>query len=81
MASENSAGSNHAHGEAQGMEVLRASLLTQETTLRVLADSVERRFQAFELRFDEIADRLDALVLDSNRDRVDDRRQPRANNA
>ena len=44
MAGDNSAGSGHAHDKAQGMEVLRANLLTQETTLRPLADSVERRF-------------------------------------
>ena len=80
MASDNSARSGHAHGEAQGMKVLRAGLLTQETTLRGLADSVERKFQAFERHFDEIADRPDVLALDANRDRVDDRQQPRADN-
>ena len=48
MVGDNSAGSGHAHGETQGMEVLRAGLLTQETVLRGLVDSVERRFQAFE---------------------------------
>ena len=40
MAGDNSAGSGHIHDEVQGMEVLRASLLTQETTFRALADSV-----------------------------------------
>ena len=74
MASDNSVGSGHAHDEAQGMEVLKAGLLTQETTLRGLAYRVERKFHAFERRFDEIADRLDALALDANRDRVDHRR-------
>ena len=48
MAGDNSAGSGHAHNEAHGMEVLRADLLTQETTLRGLADCVEHRFQVFE---------------------------------
>ena len=81
MADDNSVGGDHAHDEAQGMEVLRAGLLTQDTALRGLTDSVERRFQVFERRFDEIADRLDALALDANRDRVDDRRRPRADNA
>ena len=80
MVGDNSAGSGHAHGEALVMEVLRAGLLTQETTLRGLADSVECRFQAFERRSDEIANQLDALALYSNRDRIDDRRRPRADN-
>ena len=54
MAGETSARSSHAHDEDQGVEVLRASLLTQETALRALADNIDRRFQAFEGRFDEI---------------------------
>ena len=57
---------SYAYDEAQGMEVLRACLLTQETTLRALADSVDHRFQAFERCFDEIVDRLVALVIDAN---------------
>ena len=81
MVGDNSAGSNHAHYEAKSIEVLRAGLLTQEMALRGLANNVERRLQAFERRFDEIADQLNALVLDVNRDRVDDRRQPRVDNA
>ena len=74
MVDDNSVKGGHAHDETQGMEVLRAGLLTQETTLRGLTYSVERRFQAFERRFDGIADRLDVLALDANKDRVDDRR-------
>ena len=73
MAGDNSIGRGHAHDEVQGMEVLRASLLTQETTLRALADSVDRRFQAFEGRFDKIVNRLDALAIGANRDRNDDK--------
>ena len=61
MAGDNSAGSGHTYGEAQGMKVLRASLLTQEMTLRGLADSMKRKFQAFERCFNEIVDRLDML--------------------
>ena len=41
---------------------------------------MECRFQAFERHFNEIADRLDALALDANRDRVGDRRRPRTDN-
>ena len=74
MAGDNSSGSNHIHDEDQGVEVLRASLLTQETTLRALADNIDCRFQVFEGQFDEIADRLDALTLGPNRNRNDDRR-------
>ena len=74
MAGDNSVGGGHAHDEARGMEVLRASLLTQETALTALADSVDRRFQTYERRFDEIADRLDALTIGANRNRIDDRR-------
>ena len=74
MAGDNSVGSGHAHDEDQGMEVLRAGLLTQETTLKSLADRVEHIFQAFERRFDEIIDQLDALALDANRDNIDYRR-------
>ena len=48
MASDNSTGSGHIHDKVQGMEVVRASLLTQETALRALAESVDRRFQTFE---------------------------------
>ena len=59
------------------MEVLRASLLTQETTLRALADNVDSRFQTFDGCFDEITNRLDALAIGVNRDRSDDRRRPR----
>ena len=44
MAGDNSLGSGHARDDDQGMEVLRASLLTQEMTLRALANSVDRRF-------------------------------------
>ena len=48
MVGDNSAGSVHAHDEDQGVEVLRASLLTEETTLWGLADNMDSRFQAFE---------------------------------
>ena len=44
MIGDNNAGSGHAHDEAQDIEDLRASLLTQETTLKGLTDSVECRF-------------------------------------
>ena len=74
MAGDNSARSGHIHEEVQGMEVLRASLLTQKKTLRALANNVDRRFQAFEGRFDEIVNRLDALAIGANRDRNDDKR-------
>ena len=74
MAGDNSVGNSHAHNQVQGVEVLRASLLTQETTLRSLEDNIDRRFQAFEGRFDEIVDRLDALALGANRNRNDNRR-------
>ena len=77
MAGDNSSGSSHARDDAQGMEVLQASLLTQEMTLRALADCVDCRFQAFERRFDEISDRLDALVLGANRSRNEDKRRLR----
>ena len=77
MASNNSAGSGHIHDEVLGMEVLRASLLTQEMTLRALADSLDRRFQVFEGCFDEIANRLDVVAIGANKNRNDDRRQPR----
>ena len=81
MVDENSAGHDHAHDKTQGMEVLRAGLLTQEMALRGLANRVKHRFQAFERHFDKIADRLDALASDANRDKVDDRRQSRVDNA
>ena len=77
MAGDSSSGSMHAHDEAQGMEVLRAGLLTQETALRALAENVDRRFQALEWRFDKIADRLDALAIGVNRARNKDRMRPR----
>ena len=48
MAGDNSLGSGHARDEAQGMEVLRARLLTQEMVLRALAENMDRRFQALE---------------------------------
>ena len=67
MAGDDSSGSGHIRDKAQDMKVLRASLLTQETTLRALADSVDRRFHRFEGHFDEIADRLNALALSANR--------------
>ena len=73
-ASDNSAGSGHTHDEAWSMKVLRASLLTQETTLTALADNVDHRFQTYERCFDEIEDQLDALAMGANRDRNDDRR-------
>ena len=60
MAGDDSSGSSHACDDVQGVEVLRASLLTQKTTLKALADSVDCRFQGFEGHFDEIVDRLDA---------------------
>ena len=65
----NSSGSSHAYDDVQGIEVLRVSLLTQETALRALAESVDRRFQAFEGCFNKIADRLDALAISANRNR------------
>ena len=77
MAGDKSLGNGHAPDGDQGIEVLRASLLTQETALRALADNVDHRFQAFETRFDEIADRLDALALGANRGRNENRRQLR----
>ena len=39
MAGDSNLGSGHAHNEAQGMEVLRAGLLTQEMALRGNVDS------------------------------------------
>ena len=59
------------------MEVLRASLLTQEMTLRAQVNSVDRRFQTFEGHFDEIENRFDALAIGANKGRNDDRRQLR----
>ena len=44
MAGDSSSGSGHARDEAQGMEVLKAGLLTQETALRALAKNVDHRF-------------------------------------
>ena len=48
-----------------------------KVTLRALAESVDRKFQAFEGRFDEIVDRLDTLTLGANRGRNEDRRRLR----
>ena len=73
MAGDNSVGSGHAHDEAQGMEVLRANLLTQETALTALVNSVDRRFQTYERCFDEIAGQLDALTIGANRNRINGR--------
>ena len=77
MAGDNSSRSGHALGDAHGVEVLQASLLTQEIVLRVFTDSVDIRFQVFKGCFDEIADRLDALALDANRGRNEDMRRLR----
>ena len=77
MAGDNSAGSGHIHDKVWGMKILRASLLTQETALRALTKSVGHRFQAFEGRFNEIVDRLDALAIGANRNMNDDRWRPR----
>ena len=77
MVGDNSAGHGHSHIEDQGVKVLKAGLLTQETTLRALVDNINRRFQSFEGWFDKIADRLDALAVGSNRNRNDDRLRPR----
>ena len=44
MAGDNIVGSGHAYDEDQGVEVLRAGLLTQETTLTILADNMDRKF-------------------------------------
>ena len=44
MVGDNSSRSCHARDHDQGIEVLRASLLTQEMALRALADSVDHRF-------------------------------------
>ena len=74
MAGESSSGSGHTRDEGQGMEVLRAGLLTQETALKALAENVDRRFQVLDGRFDEIADKLDALAIGANRGRNEDRR-------
>ena len=59
------------------MEVLRAGLLTQETTLKALAENLDCRFQALKGRLDEIANRLDALVIVTNKGRNEDKRGPR----
>ena len=45
--------------------------------MRALAESVDPRFQAFDKRFDEIADRLDALAIGTNRGRNKDMRSLR----
>ena len=44
MANESSSGSSHTRDEVQGMEVLKAGLLTQETALRALAKNVDCKF-------------------------------------
>ena len=43
--------------------------------LRALTENVDHRFQALEGRFDEIADRLDALAICANKGRNEDRRR------
>ena len=53
MAGDSSSCSGHARDEAQGMEVLRARLLTQEMALRALAENVDYRFQSLEGHFDD----------------------------
>ena len=45
--------------------------------LKALAESVNRRFQAFERCFNEIADKLDALAISINIGRNEDRRRLR----
>ena len=77
MVGGNSARRGHAHDKDEGVKVLRAGLLTQETALRALTDNIDRRFQAFEGRFDEITNRLDALAIGANKNMNDDRRLPR----
>ena len=67
----------NAHNEAQGIEFFRADLLTQDTTLKGLANNMDRRLWAFKVRLDEITDWLDALAISANRDRNDDRQRPR----
>ena len=53
MARDNSSSSGHARDHAQGMEVLRDSLLTQETALRVwIADSKHSNDILMRLRID-----------------------------
>ena len=74
MAGDNNVGGSHAHDETRGMEVLRVSLLTQETVLTILPNSVGHKFQTYEPRFDEIVSELDALSIGANRNRIDDRR-------
>ena len=74
MAGDDSSRSCHICDDAQGLEVLRANLLTQEKALRVLIDSVDRRFQVFEGCFDEIVDRPDTLAIGANKGKNDDRR-------
>ena len=46
--------------------------------MKALANSVDHRFQAFERRFDEIVNRLDALAIGANRGRNDDKLRLRA---
>ena len=77
MAGDNSTGNSHAHDEDQDVEVLRADLLTQETTLRALVDNINHKFQVYEGHLDKIADRLNAQTIGANRDMTDDRRRPR----
>ena len=77
MAGDNSVISGRTHDEYQGVEVLRADLLTQETTLRALADNMDCKFWAYEGRLNEIANWLDALAIGANRDMNTDRRRLR----
>ena len=77
MASDNNSNSDHARDDVQVMEVLRTNFLTQEMMLRALAESVDRRYQAFKGGFDEIVDRLDALVISANMGRNEDMRRLR----
>ena len=76
MAGDSSSGISHARDEAQGMEVLKAKLLTQKTALRALAENVDRKFQALEGRFEDIVDKLDDFVISANRGRNEDMRGP-----
>ena len=55
----------------QDMKALRTGLQIQQAALRALVESVDRKFQVFKGRFDEIVDGLDALALGANRLRGD----------
>ena len=77
MAVNGKVGDNHVKDGVQDMETLQAEVRAQGTVLTNMEQRVNRNFRCLEQRFEDIVERLEVLVVNANRNEINNETRPR----